>query len=84
MLLILSAHGVGTLHYITYVHIIVYERGYNIFVLSVLVHRSEAEARKHAGRVPFGLAKVRLVAAEAQSVVQPGRADQENRYAPNV
>lgn len=59
-----------------------YKRDCNYcFVRSV--HRSRAEARKHAGRVPFGLAKVRLV-AEAQGVVQPGRADQENRYAPNA
>lgn len=48
-----------------------------------LVHRSRAKPRKHAGRVQIGLAKVRLV-AEAKSIVQPGRADQENRYANKI
>jgi len=47
------------------------------------VHRSRAKLLKHAGRVQIGLAKVRLV-AEAKSVVQPGRADQENRYANKI
>lgn len=40
---------------------------------------ADPKHRKNAGRVPIGLAKVRLV-AEAESVVQPGRADQKNRY----
>lgn len=47
------------------------------------VHRSRAKLRKHAGRVQIGLAKVRLV-AEAKSVVQPRRANQENRYANKI
>lgn len=40
---------------------------------------ADPKHRKNAGRVPIGLAKVRLV-TKAESLVQPRRPDQKNRY----
>lgn len=53
--------------------------GIKPFAITVFNLFTDPKHRKNAGRVPIGLAKVRLV-TKAKSVVQPGRADQKNRY----